>query len=42
MALGAAQATGKPSAFCVVPSPGFLNASAALATAYSTSSKVLA
>ncbi len=42
MALGAAQATEKPSAFCVVPSPGFLNASAALATAYSTSSKVLA
>ena len=42
MALGAAQATGKPSAFCVVPGPGFLNASAALATAYSTSSKVVA
>ena len=42
MALGAAQATGKPSAFCVVPGPGFLNASTALATAYSTSSKVLA
>ena len=42
MALGAAQATGNPSAFCVVPGPGFLNASAALATAYSTSSKVVA
>ena len=42
MALGAAQATGKPSAFCVVPGPGFLNASTALATAYSTSSKVRA
>ena len=42
MALGAALATGKPSAFCVVPGPGFLNASAALATAYSTNSKVLA
>ena len=42
MALGAAQATGKPSAFCVVPGPGFLNASTALATAYSTSSPVLA
>ena len=42
MALGAAQATGKPSAFCVVPGPGFLNASTALATAYSMSSKVLA
>ena len=26
MALGAAQATGKPSAFCVVPGPGFLKA----------------
>ena len=25
MALGAAQASGKPSAFCVVPGPGFLN-----------------
>ena len=42
MALGAALATGKPSAFCVVPGPGFLNASTALATAYSTGSKVLA
>ena len=42
MALGASLATGKPSAFCVVPGPGFLNASAALATAYSTNSKVLA
>ena len=42
MALGAAQASGKPSAFCVVPGPGFLNASTALATAYSTSSPVLA
>lgn len=31
MALGAAQATGKPSAFCVVPGPGFLNAATALA-----------
>ncbi|MEL0110939.1 MAG: thiamine pyrophosphate-dependent enzyme [Rickettsiales bacterium] len=42
MALGAALATGKPQAFCVVPGPGFLNASTALATAYSTSAKVLA
>ena len=42
MALGAALASGKPSAFSVVPGPGFLNASTALATAYSTSSKVLA
>ena len=42
MALGAALASVKPSAFSVVPGPGFLNASTALATAYSTSSKVLA
>ena len=42
MALGAALATGKPAAFSVVPGPGFLNASAALATAYSTNAKVLA
>lgn len=42
MALGAAQATGKPAAFSVVPGPGFLNAASALATAYSTSSKVVA
>ena len=42
MALGSALATGKPSAFCVVPGPGFLNAATALATAYSTNAKVLA
>ncbi len=42
MALGAALATGKPQAFCVVPGPGFLNASAALATAYSSNAPVLA
>ena len=34
MALGAALATGKPQAFAVVPGPGFLNAGAALLTAY--------
>lgn len=34
MALGAALATGKPQAFCVVPGPGLLNAGAALLTAY--------
>ena len=34
MALGAALATGKPQAFCVVPGPGLLNAAAPLATAY--------
>ena len=33
MALGAALATGKPAVFSVVPGPGFLNASTALATA---------
>lgn len=33
MALGAALATGRPQAFAVVPGPGFLNATAALATA---------
>lgn len=35
MALGAAMATGAPSLCCVVPGVGALNASAALATAYS-------
>ncbi len=42
MALGAALATGRPQAFAVVPGPGFLNASAALATAYATNAQVLA
>ena len=42
MALGSALATGEPSAFCVVPGPGFFNAATALATAYSTNAKVLA
>src|SRR6266436_10413481 len=42
MALGAALATGKPSVYSVVPGPGFLNSTAALATAYSTGAKVLA
>ena len=32
MALGAAMATGKPQAYCVVPGPGFLNTTTALAT----------
>jgi acetolactate synthase-1/2/3 large subunit len=41
MALGAALATGKPSVFSVVPGPGVLNATAALATAYSTNAPVL-
>src|SRR5262245_51507377 len=42
MALGSALATGKPAAYSVVPGPGFLNSSAALATAYSTGARVLA
>ena len=42
MALGAALATGKTAAYSVVPGPGFLNSSAALATAYSTGARVLA
>jgi acetolactate synthase I/II/III large subunit len=42
MALGAALATGRPAAYSVVPGPGFLNSSAALATAYSTGARVLA
>ena len=42
MALGAAMATGKPAAYSVVPGPGFLNTTAALATAYGTNAPVLA
>lgn len=42
MALGAALATGEPQAFCVVPGPGMLNATAALATAYAVNAPVLA
>jgi len=42
MAMGAALATGKKQVFCVVPGPGFLNASAALCTAYATNAPVLA
>ena len=41
MALGAALATGKPQAFAVVPGPGFLNTTSALATAYATGAPVL-
>ncbi|MGI9260786.1 MAG: thiamine pyrophosphate-dependent enzyme [Woeseiaceae bacterium] len=41
MALGAAAATGKPSAFAVGPGPGVLNASAALCTADGTNKPVL-
>ena len=42
MALGAALATGRIAAYSVVPGPGFLNSTAALATAYSTGARVLA
>ena len=42
MALGAAMATGKPAAYCVVPGPGFLNTTAALSQAYGNNAPVLA
>jgi len=42
MALGAAMATGKPSAYCVVPGPGVLNTTAALCTAWACNAPVLA
>jgi acetolactate synthase-1/2/3 large subunit len=42
MALGAALATGRPAVYSVVPGPGFLNTTAALATAHSTGARVLA
>jgi acetolactate synthase I/II/III large subunit len=42
MALGAALATGRPQAYCVVPGPGLLNSSAALLTAYAMNAQVLA
>ena len=40
MALGYTQATGLPSVFNVVPGPGLLNATAALATAYGLNARV--
>ena len=42
MAMGAAQVTGEPAAFCVVPGPGMLNASGALTSAYWGYARVLA
>ena len=42
MAMGAAQVTGRPAAFCVVPGPGMLNAAAALSSAYWSNARVLA
>lgn len=41
MALGYALATGEVGVFSVVPGPGVLNSTAALATAYSTNARVL-
>ena len=42
LALGAAMASGKPAAYCVVPGPGFLNTTAALSQAYGNNAPVLA
>src|SRR5882672_3183868 len=42
MALGAALASGRPSAYSVVPGPGLLNSGAALLTAYGMNAPVLA
>ncbi len=41
MAFGYARASGKPGAFAVVPGPGLLNTTAALATAWATNAPVL-
>src|SRR3954468_3663907 len=41
MAFGYARASGKTGAFAVVPGPGLLNTTAALATAYATNAPVL-
>lgn len=41
MAMGYAQATGKPGVFSVVPGPGILNTGAALNTAWANSSPIL-
>jgi acetolactate synthase-1/2/3 large subunit len=41
MALGYARATGRVGTYAVVPGPGFLNTTAALATAYATNAPVL-
>jgi acetolactate synthase-1/2/3 large subunit len=40
MAMGFAQATGRPGVYAVVPGPGVLNTTAALATAYATGAPV--
>jgi acetolactate synthase I/II/III large subunit len=41
MAFGYAKVTGRPGVFAVVPGPGFLNASAAVASAYGASTPIL-
>src|SRR5438045_7686122 len=41
MACGSARASGRPGAYAVVPGPGLLNTTAALATAYACNSPVL-
>ncbi len=41
MAFGYSRASGKPGAYAVVPGPGVLNTTAALATAYATNTPVL-
>ena len=41
MAYGYAKSTGRVGAYAVVPGPGVLNTTAALATAYSTNARVL-
>src|SRR5262245_20756512 len=42
MAVGAAQVTGRPAAFAVVPGPGVLNTGAALTSGYWSNARVLA
>jgi acetolactate synthase-1/2/3 large subunit len=42
MAMGAAQATGRPAAMCVVPGPGMLNAAAGLSSACGGGARVMA
>lgn len=42
LAMGAAQVTGRPAAFCVVPGPGALNATGGLTSAYWGYGRVLA
>jgi acetolactate synthase-1/2/3 large subunit len=41
MAYGYAAASGRPGVYCVVPGPGFLNTTAALATAYACNAPVV-